>query len=57
MKFIVEVRVNIRQQDSYQGQIMLGEERTITLNSLSDAAGTLVKLHELFEALIKMEPR
>ena len=54
MKYQLDVTVNITTQGQYN-PLSLREQSEIELNSLSDAAMILVKLHEFFEELKKRQ--
>lgn len=49
------VEVRITQQGMYGQSFNLGENYTLELNTLSDAAQILVRLHELCEQLLKQD--
>jgi len=53
MKFDIEVQVRINQAGMYGQGLTLGENYHLELNTLSDAAMILVRLHELCETLLK----
>lgn len=52
-KYIMEVTLRIRPENYSGGAFELREEKSIEINSLSEAATILVKLHDLFETVSK----
>ena len=52
MKYEIRVEVRINKVGEYSSALNLGETVQCELNTLSDAAMVLVRLHELFNELL-----
>lgn len=57
MKCQLQIRITLTREGNSGNRLELGEDRTVELNTLSDTIALLVKVHELCDAPIKLEPK